>query len=204
MLYGVQSTYASCACLLLEVEDQRVEMDAMSRESTSAHEMTTTRPCHQLGNLIHNQHPIISIAALNRFKMLFRVFLLLAGLTTARDIVFPPVSGYVPLQNSPQQHFSGEDEDIDFTRDSDATPGVMSGLMTFANVPFVDCLNVEAASVKDEDKFDIAFLGAPFDTVFTTHFFHSIGIQSIRTACPILSYTLPLLSGLRTSCHYTL
>lgn len=36
------------------------------------------------------------------------------------------------------------------------------GLTTFANVPYVNCLKAEET---EEAKYDIAILGAPFDTV---------------------------------------
>lgn len=46
-------------------------------------------------------------------------------------------------------------------------PGAVAGLTTFANLPHVYCL----ADVDNEkvEPFDIAFLGAPFDTVIALH-----------------------------------
>jgi hypothetical protein len=41
------------------------------------------------------------------------------------------------------------------------TGSQFSGLTTFANLPYVNCLVEEDA----ESSYDIAFLGAPFDTV---------------------------------------
>jgi hypothetical protein len=70
-------------------------------------------------------------------------------LVTAREIVFPPT--------------------IDVSSLSGKTPGLpntiyaFAGLTTFANLPYVHCL--ADSPNKDVEKFDIAFLGAPFDTV---------------------------------------
>ena len=68
--------------------------------------------------------------------------------TSARQIVFPPSIG------------------IDST--ISATPGLatsrpFAGLTTFANLPYVHCL--ADAESDDVEAFDIAFLGAGFDTV---------------------------------------
>lgn len=108
--------------------------------------------------------------------MFSRCFLLLGALAHARDIVFPPVTGYLPLQGqAAQQQFSSEDEPIEHIQDGATTPGVMSGLMTFANLPYVHCLkDLKAESVAETDKFDIAFLGAPFDTVLIMLLFLNI------------------------------
>lgn len=65
------------------------------------------------------------------------------------------------LALSPQnlQHpFSADDgEDIDIV-----TRSQFNGLKTFANLPYMNCLSDEEAERK---KYDIAILGAPFDTV---------------------------------------
>jgi agmatinase len=83
---------------------------------------------------------------------------ILAGITQiqAREITFPP---QVPIHGGPNYHASFE------------VPGLhpeihnskFTGLSTFANLPYVYCLD----DAKDEDveRFDIAFLGAGFDTV---------------------------------------
>ena len=52
------------------------------------------------------------------------------------------------------QHYIADDF-IDVTTDSE-----FFGLATFGNVPYVNCLKAE-----DEGRYDIAILGAPFDTV---------------------------------------
>lgn len=69
----------------------------------------------------------------------------------ARDIVFPPVS---PMD---QQHVMIMRDDMDIRTDS-----AFAGLLTYANVPYVHCLAPEGQEV---EKYDIAILGAPFDTV---------------------------------------
>lgn len=84
----------------------------------------------------------------------------------AREIVFPPVSGYVPRYGA-QHQLSGDGAFQ--TSDDDVTiPGTFSGLMSFANLPYVSCLKgIQAGAASDDEKFDIAILGAPFDTVRT-------------------------------------
>ena len=72
----------------------------------------------------------------------------------ALDIVFPPVSS---IERS-QKPFTNDDG-IDITIGSD-----FSGLMTFANLPYVNCFKAF-----DMDAYDIAIMGAPFDTVSTPH-----------------------------------
>lgn len=81
------------------------------------------------------------------------VFVNLVSLALGRDILFPPVSGVQhPLQS----------ESRDPLRDIDISTGsAFGGLTTYANLPYVQCFSVE----KEIEKFDIAFLGAPFDTV---------------------------------------
>ena len=74
----------------------------------------------------------------------------LLGFAFARDIIFPPVAGY---QQNLIREFSGVDT---------STDSAFFGLTTFANLPYVHCLADEGKKV---EKFDIAILGAPFDTV---------------------------------------
>lgn len=79
--------------------------------------------------------------------------LLLAASAAARDITFPPVSGY--------QSPLGSIHTSDIYNDPDVSAANFGGLTTFANLPYVHCL-----SAGDEiEKYDIAILGAPFDTV---------------------------------------
>jgi agmatinase len=76
------------------------------------------------------------------------VFFYLTATSNGRQIVFPPSIGIDSVLST--------------------TPGLglsrpFAGLMTFANLPYVHCL--ADAENEDVEKFDIAFLGAPFDTV---------------------------------------
>ena len=58
-----------------------------------------------------------------------------------------------PLQPGPQQH----EEDVDIISGSP-----FSGLKTFANLPYLNCISDDEAR---DTPYDIAILGAPFDTV---------------------------------------
>lgn len=72
----------------------------------------------------------------------------------AREIVFPPVAA---VHGSTGQFPLVHDDPIDIT-----TASQFSGLTTFAHMPYVNCfVDAEAEST----PYDIAFLGAPFDTV---------------------------------------
>jgi agmatinase len=75
----------------------------------------------------------------------------LAVLSGAREIVFPPTSGY-----STDQVILGGYNNPDISQSK------FAGLATYANLPYVHCL---AAGGEEVEKFDIAVLGAPFDTV---------------------------------------
>lgn len=85
----------------------------------------------------------------------------LAGINQAREIVFPPVAGidrvHVPGQAPIQFDISdADDDDIDLATDA------MGGLTSFGHLPYVPCF---AAKTDEETaKYDIAVLGAPFDT----------------------------------------
>ncbi|WPG99662.1 Hypothetical protein R9X50_00248100 [Acrodontium crateriforme] len=78
--------------------------------------------------------------------------LALAGPICARDIVFPPVAALqFPLGDlGPNGLKAGED----------ISSSPYLGLTTFANLPYVHCL----ANSSDVEPYDIAILGAPFDT----------------------------------------
>ncbi|KAI4913797.1 hypothetical protein J4E90_005517 [Alternaria incomplexa] len=71
-------------------------------------------------------------------------------LASARDVTFPPISGY-----SSQQIIAHGNLEMDIAQ------AKFAGLMTYANLPYVHCL---AAEGHDVEPFDIAILGAPFDT----------------------------------------
>ena len=73
-----------------------------------------------------------------------------AALCSCREIVFPKPGA---LQYAFQSSNSLEDIDVSGNK--------FNGLTTFANLPYVDCF----ANSDVETKFDIAFLGAQFDTV---------------------------------------
>lgn len=77
---------------------------------------------------------------------------------SAREIVFPSVAGIAG--NSHQVPFELT-ETVDIV-----TGSQFSGLTTFAHLPYVNCfVDTEA----ENNTYDIAFLGAPFDTV-STHY----------------------------------
>ena len=84
-------------------------------------------------------------------KLLLLVVPIIGALTNAREITFPPVSGY----SSQQIIFQGPN-------DAEITTSKFVGLVTYANLPYVHCLAPEGEEV---EPFDIAILGAPFDTV---------------------------------------
>lgn len=89
--------------------------------------------------------------------------LLLPTLCLSREITFPPIAAYHapnPSSHHNQQYqaqlpLAHALEGIDL-----ATGSAFSGLTTFANLPHVHCL-----SDKEVERYDVAFLGAPFDTV---------------------------------------
>lgn len=76
---------------------------------------------------------------------------LLVITAAARDIVFPPVAGFDAYQTP-----LGSGEDVDIIVGS-----AFSGLTTFANLPYISCFDDKS----ETEKYDIALLGAPFDTV---------------------------------------
>ena len=88
------------------------------------------------------------------YAILYAMLLLMPFFADALDIVFPPVSGIESSQNPVTN-----DDGIDITTGSD-----FSGLMTFANLPYVNCFRDV-----DMDAYDIAIMGAPFDTVSNPH-----------------------------------
>lgn len=83
--------------------------------------------------------------ALKSFAPLF------VSLTLAREITFPPVAGYASQHVFPQGY-----------NGLDITQVKFAGLTTYANLPYVHCL---APNGQEVEPFDIAILGAPFDTV---------------------------------------
>jgi len=75
----------------------------------------------------------------------------------ARDIAFSPTSPY-------QQPITPA-SDIGSHDDLHLSSAKFHGLTTYANLPYVHCL---APKAQDVESFDIAILGAPFDTVRRT------------------------------------
>jgi agmatinase len=68
---------------------------------------------------------------------------------------FPPKAAYTPHQHP----MSDGEEDVDII-----TGSQFRGLKTFGNLPYVNCFIDAEAETK---PYDIAILGAPFDTVPT-------------------------------------
>ena len=87
------------------------------------------------------------------FLLHFTLTACFAQLLTAREIVFPALMPQVSFNNPSVVDFSS------WT----SLPAAVAGLTTFANIPHVFCL--KDAPNEEVEPFDIAFLGAPFDTV---------------------------------------
>lgn len=88
----------------------------------------------------------------------------------ARDITFPPVSPYqAPMSNGFQSS--------NLPNELDVSSANFGGLTTFANLPYVHCLS---ANPQDVEPFDIAILGAPFDTGVTARPGARFGPTGIR------------------------
>jgi agmatinase len=97
------------------------------------------------------------------------LFLLLTALTSpslAREIVFPP-------QNPLQIHV---DSPTSPGPDSALRADKFAGLTTYANLPWVHCLS----DSDNVEKYDIAVLGAPFDTSTTARPGARFGPTGIR------------------------
>ena len=85
---------------------------------------------------------------------LHATFMWLPFSADARNVTFPPVYGVERSQQS-----LANDDGVDIVTGSE-----FSGLMTFANLPYANCF-----TASDMDAYDIAIIGAPFDTVSTPH-----------------------------------
>ena len=90
----------------------------------------------------------------------------LLSLTNTREITFPPVSGYPS-----QQIFGGGRFEADITQ------AKFGGLTTYAHLPYVHCLAPEG---EDVEPFDIAILGAPFDTVSCVPLENECGMENCQ------------------------
>ncbi|RFU26854.1 hypothetical protein B7463_g9481, partial [Scytalidium lignicola] len=107
--------------------------------------------------------------------------LFLPTLTSARQITFPPVAGIADPVGSFSKHGGGIK---DITFDSE-----FFGLKTFANLPYLNCLTGGGGgrkSVEEEDddrngRYDIAIIGAPFDTGVTARPGARYGPSGVRT-----------------------
>lgn len=88
----------------------------------------------------------------------------------ARDIIFP--SAGVLRNDAGASYQSPIQEQGDVLLDT----AKYAGLTTFANLPWIHCLSQET----DLDRFDIAFLGAPFDTGTTARPGARFGPTGIR------------------------
>ncbi|EME49992.1 hypothetical protein DOTSEDRAFT_41152 [Dothistroma septosporum NZE10] len=92
-------------------------------------------------------------------------------LCNAREVTFPPVSGVqLPLAGS-GHHADGSNPDLDITQ------AMFAGLHTYANLPYVHCL---AGNDENIEPYDIAILGAPFDTGVTARPGARYGPSGIR------------------------
>lgn len=97
--------------------------------------------------------------------------IVLASAVTAREIIFPPVFGV--------QHALGETTFKDHLGNDgmDLSTALYSGLTTYANLPYVHCL---AKDGEDVEPYDIAIMGAPFDTGVTARPGARFGPNGIR------------------------
>ena len=93
-----------------------------------------------------------SPSASSNSSIMFTPFLPLLALASAREISFPPVSGYTTADQVVLGGYNNPD----------ISQPKFAGLATYANLPYVHCLAKEGEEV---EAFDIAVLGAPFDTV---------------------------------------
>ncbi len=80
----------------------------------------------------------------------------LVSTVAAVEITFPPVAAVAAQERLGRASHIHDTDDVDIV-----TGSQFSGLTTFANLPYVNCFNEEDV----EASYDIAFLGAPFDTV---------------------------------------
>lgn len=109
--------------------------------------------------------------------------LAIASTALGREISFPPILGAQhPLYNSINN---------DAGADLDLSTALYSGLTTYANLPYVHCL---AADGEVLETFDIAVLGAPFDTGVTARPGARFGPNGIRAGSrrisPEFSYSV--------------
>ncbi|KAM0722974.1 hypothetical protein Q7P37_001172 [Cladosporium fusiforme] len=85
--------------------------------------------------------------------------LALVSAIRGREIVFPPTSGF--------QHPLGNRLGALEYETDDISGALYNGLTTYANLPYVHCLANSTLSGEEVEKYDIAVMGAPFDTGVT-------------------------------------
>lgn len=83
---------------------------------------------------------------------------LFVGSGLCRDIVFPPVLG-IDRYNNGQARIQLNNDEGDVPLITDA----MGGLTSFAHLPYSACFSPKADA--EIESYDIAVIGAPFDTV---------------------------------------
>lgn len=92
--------------------------------------------------------------------MQLSLLLSLVASTCAREIVFPPVVGRHDIrfykQDTLEPYPLADNDDVPLETDA------VGGLASFAHLPYVPCFS--PATDDDITKYDIAVLGAPFDT----------------------------------------
>ena len=110
---------------------------------------------------------------------LLSLICILPQLATCRDITFPPQSPFVAGGSKLTVHSQHRDDvrQLSEGKFKDGDGDFMSedykfrGLITFANLPYVWCSALAPAATTEKKEqepvegYDIAFLGAPFDTV---------------------------------------
>jgi agmatinase len=110
-------------------------------------------------------------------KPIYALLALVAGLH-AREIAFPPVSGFQrPLGlNADIMDVPGDSNPLDLSQ------AQWAGLSTYAHLPYVHCLANGSYSSSGQaiEKYDIAILGAPFDTGVTARPGARFGPHGIR------------------------
>lgn len=105
---------------------------------------------YSLNNRVYTCCPLSHTIKMLALRLPIAIALLLSA--AARKITFPPPIGLM------DQRILGHGGNIDVT-----SGPAFAGLTTYANLPYVHCL----AGDDEVEKYDIAILGAPFDTVST-------------------------------------
>jgi agmatinase len=89
--------------------------------------------------------------------MTLRLWLVAFLVVVGRTWEFPPAA-LIPQHGSQRPlPLDGDDDDVDIVSGSQ-----FHGLKTFANLPYLNCFSDQETA---GNKYDIAIMGAPFDTV---------------------------------------